>query len=150
MLEGLPHRELTVPLAYNRVGPLYPESREDTQLTLRVLRDQAGYAVCRIPSAGQEAIDMEVLVEWFSDDGAFDETFRSYLRRNAGGFTNEWNTVSSLAPGTLNGDYTPGCPDFRGYAFAATFDFDGSATGSATKTCEADISLTIASFDFTP
>lgn len=148
VLAGLPHSELRLPFVYDMDRPPahYPETLPDTEITVRILRDQAGYAVCRIPSAGQEAIDMEVLVEWYTADGAFDETFHAYLRRNAGGFTDVWTSVASLPAGSLNGSYDPGCPDSRGLSFNTIIDADGSARGSAHKSCEVDLLFEVGSF----
>ncbi|MEM9862266.1 MAG: hypothetical protein AAF938_11650 [Myxococcota bacterium] len=148
VLEALPYSELDAPFVYERERDdrLYPETLLDSELTLRIVRDQDGYAVCRIPRAGQEAIDMEVFVEWFTADGSFDETFHSYLRRNAGGFTNVWTFAASVPPGGLNGSYEAECPGERGYAFNATIDADRSARGDAVKICEVDIALQVGGF----
>lgn len=150
ILMALPYRELEEPFVYERDRDLYPETLPDTELTMRIVRDQDGYAVCRIPMPGQEAIDMEVLIEWFTADGAFDETFHAYLRRNAGGFTDVWTFAAGVPPGGLNGSYAAGCPDERGFGFSATIDADRSAFGSASKACEIDIGLQIGSFVVTP
>ena len=93
---------------------------------------------------------MEVLIEWFTADGAFDETFHAYLRRNAGGFTDVWTFAASVPSGGLNGSYTPGCPLDRGFAFSAVIDADRSARGSVSKVCEVDIALQVGGFEVAP
>lgn len=143
VLDGLPIDDLEAPFEYNTGGKLYPETLTDTTIRVRVVYD-GGFAVCRIPSPGQEAFDIEVLVEWITADGSFDEGFHTYLRRNAGGFTDVW----SLAMGSdaLDGTFNPACLDPNGFSFGATFDADGTVDGNVEKICETDILLTVGTF----
>ncbi len=146
VLDQLPFAELTELFEYRDKG-LYPETLADTQMSVRIVRDEGYFVVCRIPREGQEAIDMEVLVEVTTEDGSFDETLHTYLRRNAGGFTDVWTTTGSFDPGTLNGTHTPNCIDFGGYGFSATIDADKSARGSVSKLCETDLFLDVGEFN---
>jgi hypothetical protein len=149
VLDGLPRSVLEAPFLYDRVRELYPESRADTTATLRLVYD-GGFSACRIPSPGQEAIDLQIVVEWVTADGAFDEGFPAYLRRNAGGFVDAWYVAASAPPGTLNGSYAPDCLDPRGFSFDVQVDADGSASASVYKTCETDIALRVGSLTLPP
>lgn len=100
-----------------------------------------------IPSPGQEVFDIEVVLEQTTADGAFDEGIRTYLRRNAGGFTNVWTTVAAVGVAELNGSYDPRCLDPRGFTFTATFDADGSASGAISKICETDLTFTVGAWE---
>lgn len=142
VLDDLPHEDLRRPFAYQRVREKYPETRADTMATFRVRYD-GGYAVCRIPNEGQEAIDLEAVAELITDDGAFDEGFHTYLRKDRTGFVDAWYVVASLPPAALTGAYAPACIDFVGYSFSGQIDRDGSAFGSVHKTCETDLYLEV-------
>lgn len=145
VLDGLPVSDVEAPFEYNTTGPLYPESLPDTTVRVRVVYD-GGFAVCRIPAPGQEAFDIEVVAEWITSDGAFDEGFHTYLRRNAGGFTDAWYLLMGAPPNGLDGTYSPSCVGANGFGFAASFDANGSVEGYADKLCEADILLTVGGF----
>lgn len=149
VLEGLPVSDLEVPYLYKKNGPLYPETLPDTKVRFRIVYD-GGFAVCRIPSPGQEAFDIEVMVEWITADGAFDEGFHTYLRRDAGGFVDAWYIAAGVPAGGLDGIYNPACLDPNGFSFGATINGDGTAAGSVGKTCETDIQLAVASWSYGP
>jgi hypothetical protein len=147
VLDGLPTDDLTAPFVYNTAGNLYPETLPNTTVRVRVVYE-GGFAVCRIPAPGQEAFDLEVVAEWITADGAFDEGLHTYLRRNAGGFTDAWYLAASAPFGGLDGTYNPACLDPMGFAFGATFDANGTVTGSVDKVCETDIGLTVGGFAY--
>lgn len=149
VLADMPTADVTVPFAYNHEGPLYPETLADTDLRLRVVYDR-GYVVCRIPSPTQPAIDMEVVVEWMTADGAFDEGFHTYLRRNDFGFLDAWIVNASAPVAGLDGSYQPNCLDPQGFGFSALIHADGAVTGDVFKVCEVDIALTVGAFDTSP
>jgi hypothetical protein len=149
VLDGLPVTDLEAPFLYKKNGPLYPETLPDTKVRFRVVYD-GGFAVCRIPAPGQEAFDIEVMVEWITADGAFDEGFHTYLRRNAGGFVDAWFVATAAPPGGLDGTFNPACFDPNGFSFGATINADGTAEGNTTKTCETDIVLTVGSWSYGP
>ncbi len=147
VLDGLPFDDLMAPFAYATNGPLYPETLPDTNVRVRIVYE-GGFAVCRIPNPGQEAFDIEVVVEWMSADGAFDEGFHSYLRRNASGFVDAWLLAIGAPPGGLDGTYNPACLDANGFGFDATIYADQTAEGHVTKLCETDILLDVGSFNY--
>lgn len=127
------------PFLYQRSAMYFPEILPDTRSHVRVAYS-GGFVVCRIPALGQEAIDMEVEVEYLTDDGAYNEGFHTYLRRTNSKFVDNANTVASVASWSeLNGSFDPRCRDPLGVGFLAEFYADGSATGSIDKTCEVDI-----------
>jgi hypothetical protein len=142
VLADLPRADVRAPFAYQRVREKYPETLPDTMATFRVRHD-GGYAVCRIPAEGQEAIDLEAVAELVTDDGSFDEGFHTYLRKDRTGFVDAWYVVATLPPAALTGSHAPACLDFVGYSFSAQLDRDGSAFGSAFKTCETDLYLEV-------
>lgn len=150
VLSGLPDADLTVPFTYVSDRELYPETRGPTTLRLRVAYEPNGYVVCRIPDALQPSIDMEVTVEWMTADGAFDEGFHTYLRRNNFGFVDGWYVATAAPPDGLDGDYVAQCLDPNGFAFSATWYADRTAEGYASKTCETDIGLAIGTFSHSP
>ena len=149
VLSELPISEVTAPLLYERDRELYPESLPDTTVTVRVVYE-GGYVVCRIPSPTQPAIDMAIILEWMTEDGAFDEGLHAYLRRNNFGFLHAFTTVASAPAGGLDGSYDPSCLDPNGFGFSAQFNDDGSVVGSVSKACEIDIGLDVGSFEHTP
>lgn len=124
----------------------YPETLTDTTMQLRVSY-QDGFVVCRIPRAGQEAFDIQAKVEWVTADGAFNEGYQGYVRRNRTGFLMATTSSASLARNALNGSYTASCPGAGGYSFSARIEDDGSAVGSILRVCEVDIALTVGEFD---
>jgi hypothetical protein len=146
VLNGLPFMEVTEDFIYASDRALYPESLPDTTVTVRIMYE-GGFVVCRIPSPTQPAIDMEVVVEWMTEDGAFDEGLHTYLRRANFGFLDMWTTVASVPSEGLNGSYDAACMDHRGFGFSARFYADGTATGRASKICEGDIALEIGAFE---
>lgn len=143
VIENLAPLERTGPLDYDNAGPLYPEALMDTTMTVRVTFPEDGYTVCRIPSPGQEALDLEAVLEWQSEDGAFDEGQHTYVRRNYGGFLEAFTGVGALEPAELSGTYTPGCPDAGGISIAPRWNDTGDAEAGLFKTCEVDIGLTV-------
>ncbi|MCB9594150.1 MAG: hypothetical protein H6719_15565 [Sandaracinaceae bacterium] len=149
VLAGLPVRDLTTAFPYERGRATYPETLPDTNLRLRIVYE-GGFVVCRLPSPTQPAIDMEVVVEWITEDGAFDEAMHTYLRRNDFGFVDAWTTVGSAPVGGLDGTYTPACLDPNGFSFAAQVNADGTAEGSISKVCETDIGLDVGRFAYAP
>lgn len=146
VLSGLPFDDFEAPFLYERAG-LYPETLPDTDVRIRIVYDD-GFAVCRIPNPGQEAFDIEVLVEWMTADGAFDEGFHTYLRRNAGGFTDAWFIAAGAPAGGLDGSFDPACLDPNGFGFSATIYADDTAEGGVSKTCETDIGLAVGAFGY--
>ncbi len=147
VLDGLPLSDFVAPFAYDTDGPLYPETLPDTDVRVRIVYD-GGFAVCRIPNPGQEAFDIEVLVEWITADGAFDEGFHTYLRRNAGGFVDGWFLAMGTPADGLDGSYDPACFDDNGFGFGATLYADATADGFVDKLCETDLLLTVGSFTY--
>ncbi len=143
VMDNLAPLERTGPLDYENAGPLYPETLADTAMTLRVTFPEDGYIVCRIPSPGQEALDLEAVLEWQSEDGAFDEGQHTYVRRNYGGFLDAFTGVSALDPGELTGTYSPACPDAGAVSIAPQWNDIGDAGAGLFKTCEVDIGLSV-------
>ncbi len=149
VLEGLPVTDFTAPFLYHRERPpnLYPELLPDTTVRVRIVYDD-GFLVCRIPSPDQPALDIQIMAELITEDGAFDEGFPAYLRRNDFGFLDAWLVDASAPLGALHGTYTPNCAlDPGGYTFGVQVDPDGHASGGVTRICETDILLDVASFD---
>ncbi|MBX3271312.1 MAG: hypothetical protein KF729_13690 [Sandaracinaceae bacterium] len=149
VLAGLPVDDLVADFAYERDRALYPETRADSRVRVRVVYE-GGFVVCRVPMPTQPAIDMEIVLEWISEDGAFDEAFHTYLRRNDFGFVDAWLSFASAPVGGLDGAYDPACLDPRGFSFFAQFDAEGTAHGTVGKVCESDILLDVARFDYAP
>lgn len=149
VLAGIPTDDFVADFPYERDRALYPETRPDTRLRVRIVYEE-GFAVCRVPSPTQPALDVEAMVEWISEDGAFDEAFHTYLRRNDFGFVDAWLTVGSAPAGGLHGTYDPSCLDPRGFSFAAQVNADGTAEGSISKVCESDILLDVGRFAYAP
>jgi hypothetical protein len=143
VLTNLSPWERTGPLDYENAGPLYPESLADTTMTVRVTFPADLYIVCRIPSPGQEALDLEAVLEWQSEDGAFDEGQHTYVRRNYGGFLEAFTSVGALDSSELSGSYSPGCPDAGGVSIAPRWSDTGDAEAGLFKTCEVDIGLSV-------
>jgi hypothetical protein len=146
VLTGLPFDDFIATLDYVTTGP-YPETLADTTVRVRIVYD-GGFAVCRIPNPDQEAFDIEVLVEWMSADGAFDEGFHTYLRRNRTGFTDKWYIAAAAPPFGLDGTYNPACFDANGFTFDAAIDADHTAEGFVFKLCETDLLLDVASLTY--
>lgn len=93
---------------------------------------------------------MEVVVEWMTADGAFDEGFHRYLRRNDVGFLDAWIVHASAPVDGLDGRNPPSHPDPQEIVFSALFHADGDVGGDVFKVCEVDITLTVGAFDTTP
>lgn len=144
VLTGLAPWERTGPLEYENEGALYPETLSNTTMTVRVTFPAEGYIVCRIPMAGQEALDLEAVLEWQSEDGAFDEGQHTYIRRNYGGFLDAFTSVSALNPDELTGTYSPACPAAGGVSIAPRWNDTGDAESVVSKVCEVDIGLSVA------
>ncbi len=142
VLADIPTTDVSGPFAYNRNGPLYPESRADTTGRIRVVYE-GGFIACRIPSVDQPAFDIEVTVEWMTADGAFDEGMHTYLRKNGTGFVDAWLLGASWPHGALHGAYDSTCLDPSGYSFSAQIDRDGTVSSGTFKTCETDIGLQV-------
>ena len=142
VLGEVPTTDVSGPFAYNRNGPLYPESRADTTGRIRFAYE-GGFIACRLPSLDQAAFDIEVTAEWMTADGAFDEGMHTYLRKNGMGFVDAWWLIASWPHGGLYGAYDSTCFDPSGYSFSAQLDRDGTVSASTYKTCETDISLVI-------
>ncbi|MGE0788310.1 MAG: hypothetical protein AB7S26_21735 [Sandaracinaceae bacterium] len=147
VIEGLPLDHFTAPFPYERTGPLYPETLPDTNVRVRIAYD-GGFIACRIPSPTQPAIDMEVEIDLVTEDGAFDEGFHTYLRRNNFGFLDAWTSVASAPRGGLDGTYAPMCLDDNGFTFAFQVNADGTASGDVSKLCETDILLTVGAYAY--
>lgn len=149
VIAGLPVSDLRAPFDYDAARALYPETRADTEVRFRIVYD-GGFVVCRLPSPDQPAIDVEVVLEWITADGAFDEGLHAYLRRNDFGFVDAWLVVASAPVGGLDGTYSPGCLDPNGFSFSAEIEPDGTARGRVSKACETDIGLDVGTFERTP
>jgi hypothetical protein len=147
VLQGLPIADFTTDFPYERERDLYPETRPDTRLRIRVVYDE-GYIVCRLPMPTQPAIDAEVVVEWITEDGAFDEAFHTYLRRNNFGFVDAWISLATAPHGGLDGAYDPSCLDPLGTTFSVQINPDSSSQGSISKICETDILLDVGRWGF--
>lgn len=145
VIEGLPFDDFVLPFLYERDGPIYPEIADDTEIRVRIVYD-GGFLACRIPMPGQEAWDIEVALEFVTADGAFDEGFHGYLRRNASGFVISWFVAVSAPAAGLNGTYDPRCLDPNGFGFTVQIFDDQTVQGSIDKACETDISLTVGTF----
>ncbi len=142
VLDQLESGPWTGPLDYANDGPLYPEVLSDTSMTVRV-HPLDGFVVCRIPAVGQEAIDMEAVVEWTTADGALDEGQHTYVRRNYGGFLMAVTTVATVAPQNIHGTYDHACPDAGALSLALRWNDDGTSEGTVSKVCEVDFGLTV-------
>lgn len=149
VLDEMPYKIVNAPFLYNRSGSLYPETLPDTTVDIRIVYD-GGFSVCRIPMPGQEALDIEVIIEWRTADGAFDEGFRAYLRKDAGGFVDAWYINTTVDYGMLDGTYNSMCFDPGAYGFSGQIDRDGSAFGDVFKVCESDIALTVGTWEIRP
>ncbi|MFP8870632.1 MAG: hypothetical protein VCB43_03885, partial [Myxococcota bacterium] len=149
VLADLPTNDFSADFLYNKFEP-FPETFGDTKMRLRIVYD-GGFVVCRLPSPTQPSIDMEVVVEWISDDATFNEGHHTYLRRNNFGFVDAWLTNSSAAShNVLDGSYKAKCPNPKGMAFSAQVNADGTAEGTILKTCEFDSAVPVGSFSYTP
>ncbi len=149
ILARLPTTDFTAPFLYDRdrIPEHYPEVLADTNIRVRIVFDD-GFMVCRIPSPDQPALDLQITVEWITEDGAFDEGFPAYLRKNDFGFVDAYEIAASIPLGGLGGTYTPICAiDPGDYSFSASVEPDGHATGAAYRVCETDLSFMIGSFD---
>lgn len=149
ILGRLPTTDFTAPFLYDRdrIPEHYPEVLADTNVRIRIVFDQ-GFMVCRIPMPTQPALDLQIVVEWITEDGALDEGFPAYLRKNNFGFVDAYEIVASIPLGGLGGTYTPICAIDPGpYSFDISIEPDGHASGSARRVCETDLSFTIGSFD---
>jgi hypothetical protein len=144
VLEGLPHPDLVVPFLYDRAREDRPETLADTSLRLRVVYDE-GFVAC-YPAPGQERFDIDIVLEWITADGAFNEGVRGYLRRQMSAFTDVWTVLASLPATGLAGTYDAGCGDTGDLVFNATFDADGSVTGAISKDC-GDVGYTVGEFE---
>lgn len=149
VLGELPYADVQAPFLYDRARMTYPETLPDSTVDVRVVYD-GGFIACRIPAPGQEALDIEAIVEWRTADGAFDEGFRAYLRKNAGGFVDAWYFSASAPRNGLNGSYINACFDPGGLSFDGQIDRDRSSFGSVTRICESDIALTVGAWMYTP
>jgi len=150
VLANLPSADITGPFTYDRERALYPESLPDSTARLRITREDEGFIVCRIPSPTQPAIDMEAVVEFMTEDGAFDEGFHAYLRRNNFGFVDGWSVAVGIPEGGLDGSYAPNCPDHRGFAFAANINIDGTVLSDVLKICDVSIAIEVGRLEVNP
>lgn len=130
------------PLDYNNDGMPYPEVLPDTSMRVRV-HGLDGYIVCRIPAPGQEAIDMEAIIEWATDDGAFDEGQHTYIRRNYGGFLMAVTSVATVDPENIHGTYDHSCLDAGTISLGLRWNDDGTGEGIVSKVCEVDFAVTL-------
>jgi hypothetical protein len=149
VLSALPYTEFTTTFPYIRDREFYPEVNPDSTITVRISYD-GGVAACRIPMPGQEAIDLEVRVEFITADGKFNEGLHAYLRRDRTSMVDWFNMVASVPTSGLSGFYGPACFDANGYVFHVNIFGDGHAEGAISKTCETDIYLDIGAFEYTP
>jgi hypothetical protein len=134
-------------LLYRREPP-YGETLPDTDLSIHFFVE--GFVVCRLPSEDQPAFDIEVLADWVSADGAFDEGLHGYVRKNGFGFVDAVLVEGVAPPGGLDGTYSPGCPDPGTFGFFAQIELDGSSHGYILKICEADTALDVGTFGRAP
>lgn len=152
VLGTLPTTDFVAPFLYDRdrtpAEGGYPEVLPDTNVRLRIVFEEDFFMVCRLPSPEQPALDIQVVLEWITADGAFDEGLPAYLRRNDFGFLDTWEMAASVPLGGLNGTYTPICSlDPGDYSFGASVEPDGHATGTVYRVCETDLPLMIGGFD---
>jgi hypothetical protein len=138
---------IEAPFLYRRGDP-YGETLVDTTVAIRLFAD--GFVVCRLPSEDQPAFDIEVVADWVTADGAFDEGLHGYIRKNGFGFVDAVLVFGSAPAGGLDGTYSPACPAPGGIGFFAQIETDGSATGNVSKICEADILLDVGTFAAAP
>jgi hypothetical protein len=150
VLEGLPRSDVSAPFRYERARTHYPETHADGTVRVVIAPVEGGFAACRIPNVGQEAIDLEAVVEWATADGVFDEGIHTYLRKNAGGFLDAWILFGGLEPTELSGTYQPLCPDSGRIGFETLVYSNGSVEGAVFKTCETDIRLNVGTFVLPP
>jgi hypothetical protein len=149
VLADLPANDISAPFVYSKMQP-FPETFPDTNVRFRIVYD-GGFVVCRLPSQTQPAIDMEVVVEWISEDGSFDEGHHTYLRRNNFGFLDAWFSNSTAAShNALDGTYKAACPNPKGMSFSAQVNADGTADGTILKTCEFDSAVPVGTFAYAP
>ena len=149
VLADLPVSDISADFIYSKMPP-FPETLANTKLRIRIVYD-GGFVVCRLPSPAQPAIDMEVVVEWISQDGSFDEGHHTYLRRNNFGFLDAWQSNSSAAShNALDGSYKATCSNPKGISFSAQVNADGTAEGQILKTCEFDSAVPVGSFAYAP
>ncbi len=152
VLAELPRREITAPFLYDRGRTLYmPETLDDTTVTIRIDHDDS-FHICRLESETISAIDIGVVVEWTTADGALNEGFKGYLRRSDfRKFVDSWVVHSVIPFGQLNGSYVSHCmiptPPPGPYLFSVTVNADGSAGGGVGRVCEGDIGLTMGQFE---
>jgi hypothetical protein len=146
VIEGLPTPDFTTAFPYSLEEP-YPESLGETMVRIRIVYD-GGFLVCRLPTPEQPSLDIEVMMEWMTRDGAFDETFHTYLQRNDFGFVDAWLAFGVVPHGSLDGTYVPPCPNPADLLFTAKIETDGSASGDASKICDFDIAVPIATWTY--
>lgn len=150
VLSYLGDMPLRAPFLYerDREAIYYPETRADTNVSLRISYVEGDAIVCRIPMEGQEAIDIEVYVEVITDDGAFSEGFHAYVRKTQSVFVDNVNFVAAFPSWMdLDGEYNPSCFDPLGITIAGTFEADGSTGGNISKVCETDLLFTVGSWE---
>lgn len=150
VLADLPVDDIPADFLYQRDRPpeQYPEELPDTKSVFRVRYD-GGFAVCRIPNPGFESIDFEVVSEFTTADGSFNEGFHTAMTKDRTGFVDAWYINSVVPFGELQGSYDYLCTLDPGAArFTAQIDRSGVAFGSAIKVCETDLSLAVGNWQY--
>ena len=150
VLAELPRRTIRGVFRYERARRFYPETLPDTEAEITMAFREGGFAACRIEAPGRAALDLEIVLEWRTLDGAFDEGLHTYLRKNDFGFVDAWYSVGSLPPSALNGTYQPRCLDPGDLAFSTQVDRSGETSATVTKTCERDIALVVGTTTIAP
>jgi len=145
VIDDLPVDDVVADFLYQRERPpeLYPEELPDSKSVFRV-RYADGFAVCRIPNPGYASIDLEVVSEFFTTDGSFNEGFHTAMTKDSTGFVDAWYINATLPFGALHGTYDYLCTlDPGGTSFSAQIDRDGTAFGAVYKVCETDLYLQV-------
>lgn len=146
VIDGIPFTSFELPFLYDRARPSFPETSPDSTVRFR-FDAQDGIAVC-LGMPTHPIIDVEATAEWVTEDGAFDEGFRTVVRRYGNTtFVDAWHVNATAPRDGLNGTYTYSCLDRGDYGFTTSIHADGSVMGMITKTCESDISVAVGTFE---
>lgn len=149
-LGRLPSYDFVVPFHYEPHGEDLPEDERpetlpDSQVRVRIVYG-GGIVVCRPPNPDYEhdvaELEFEIVVEWMTEDGAFNEGAHGYMRAYPESEEPEWSILAYREG--LQGSFEAGCSD------SFFFDLRGDATaaeGDITNGC-GDYGLILASFAY--